>query len=210
MGTGENEQALRKIIDMIRMSSMLILGVHFYVYCHQTLAAWGYTMEFFDKIMLNLHGTGIFNSIWNGKLFALGLLVVSLIGAKGKKDEEINARSTVFYIVFGLSLYLTAHYWLLLSDMTQGAILSFGTTALGYILILTGGTWLSRLIKVKLGKDVFNRENETFPQEERKIENEFSINLPARYTLKGSTRNSYISIINPFRGLIVMGGPGSG
>jgi hypothetical protein len=210
MGTGENEQALRKIIDMIRMGSMLVLGIHFYVFCYAVLAAQGYTMEFIDRIIFNLNGTGLFNSIWNGKLFALGLLLVSLIGAKGKKDEEISVRSTVLYLILGLGLYLAGHYWLLLSDAKAAAFLTVATTIVGYILILTGGTWLSRLIKVKLGQDVFNKQNETFPQEERKVENEYSINLPARYNLKGTMRNSFINIINPFRSLTVMGGPGSG
>jgi hypothetical protein len=210
MGTGENEQALRKIIDMIRMGSMLVLCMHFYVYGHRAFDTWGYTMEFIDRMMFNLAETGLFNSIWNGKLFALALLLISLIGATGKKDEKISVRSTVLYIVCGLMLYLSGHAWLLLSDPGVATVLTIVTTTLGYIFVVTGGTWLSRLIKVKLGQDVFNKENETFPQEERKIENEYSVNLPARYNLRGSTRNSFINVINPFRALTVLGGPGSG
>jgi hypothetical protein len=57
---------------------------------------------------------------------------------------------------------------------------------------------------------VFNTLNETFPQEERLLNNEYSINLPARYNLKGRYRKSWINIINPFRALLVMGSPGSG
>ncbi len=58
-------------------------------------------------------------------------------------------------------------------------------TSLGYLFVLTGGARLSRLIKTSLNKDVFNLENETFPQEERLLENENSINLPATYRFKG-------------------------
>lgn len=210
MGTGENEQALRKIIDMIRMASMLVLGIHFYVYCHQGLATWGYTVEFIDRIMLNLSRTGLFGSVWVSKLFALGLLVVSLIGVRGKKDEEISARATVFYIVSGLILFLAGHYWLILTEVKAATVLTIITTIAGYMLMLTGGTLLSRLIKVKIGADIFNKENETFPQEERKIENEFSINLPAQYHFRGAVRKSFISFINPFRSLLVLGSPGSG
>ncbi len=83
-------------------------------------------------------------------------------------------------------------------------------TSLGFLLLLSGGTKLSRIIHAKLNSDVFNSENETFPQEERLLENEFSINLPAKYNLKGKVRNSWINIINPFRGLMVLGTPGSG
>jgi pantothenate kinase-related protein Tda10 len=61
-----------------------------------------------------------------------------------------------------------------------------------------------------LGKDIFNELNETFPQEERLLQNEYSINLRAQYNLKGKVRRSWINIINPFRGLLVTGTPGSG
>ncbi|OOQ61543.1 conjugal transfer protein TraG [Mucilaginibacter pedocola] len=80
----------------------------------------------------------------------------------------------------------------------------------GYLLILTGGTRLSRLLKINLGKDIFNNENETFPQEERLIDNEYSVNLPARYTFKGKVRASWINFVNLFRGLLVIGTPGAG
>ncbi len=75
---------------------------------------------------------------------------------------------------------------------------------------LHGGALLSRLLKNKLNKDIFNRLQETFPQEERLLNNEFSINLPALYNLKGKLRKSWINVINPFRGILVAGTPGSG
>jgi hypothetical protein len=90
------------------------------------------------------------------------------------------------------------------------AITYITATSLGYLLILAGGAQLSRLIKIKLGADVFNEMNETFPQEEKLLQNEYSINLPAQYNLKGKIRDSWINIINPFRGLLVVGSPGSG
>jgi pantothenate kinase-related protein Tda10 len=80
----------------------------------------------------------------------------------------------------------------------------------GYLLVLTGGVRLSRLIKDKLSKDIFNDNNETFPQEERLLENEYSINLPAKYRLKDKVRNSWINLINPFRGILISGTPGAG
>jgi hypothetical protein len=75
---------------------------------------------------------------------------------------------------------------------------------------MTGGTYLSRFIKLKLHKDIFNTDNECFPQEERLLENEYSVNLPAQYHLKGKIRQSWINFINPFRGLLVSGTPGAG
>ena len=69
---------------------------------------------------------------------------------------------------------------------------------------------MSRLLKNRFDQGVFNYLNETFPQEERYLENEYSINLPAQYRLKEKIRKSWINIINPFRALLVAGTPGSG
>ncbi len=58
--------------------------------------------------------------------------------------------------------------------------------------------------------DVFNNENESFQQETRLIENEYSVNLPTRFFYKGKWNNGWINIVNPFRASIVLGTPGSG
>lgn len=83
-------------------------------------------------------------------------------------------------------------------------------TTIGFLLILAAGTWISRRIKKSLVKDIFNSENETFPQEERLLENGYSVNLPAKYNYNGEIRDSWINLVNLFRGLIVAGTPGAG
>src|SRR5205823_7207362 len=95
-------------------------------------------------------------------------------------------------------------------DIKTIALSYVAITTIGFVLVLTGGTLLSRIINLRLNNSVFNSLNETFPQEERLLNNEYSINLPARYNLKGRFRKSWINIINPFRGLLIMGTPGSG
>jgi hypothetical protein len=211
MQTGENEQALRKIIDMTRICSMVILVMHFYYFCHHAFFRWGLAMEFIDKIMMNVSKTGLFNSIWNSKLFSLGLLIVSLIGVKGKKDERISLRASMFLLSLGFVLFLFGHVMLSPNfKFTIGYSLYIAITVIGYILILTGVTWLSRLLTLQLRSDIFNTLNESFPQEERLLENEYSINLPAQYTLRNKSRRSWINFINPFRALLVIGTPGAG
>jgi hypothetical protein len=211
MQTGENEQALRKIIDMTRMCSIIILLMHFYYYCHDGLHQWGYTLEFIDKVMTNISNTGIFRTIWYTKLFSLGLLLVSLIGAAGKKDEKINIGVTVGCLTLGALLFMLAHLiWFISLSIQIRTGVYIMAMAVGYILVLTGGTWLSRLIKLQLRNDIFNSLNESFPQEERLLENEYSINLPAQYILRGSARRSWINFINPFRAVLVIGTPGAG
>ncbi|MFA6275783.1 MAG: conjugal transfer protein MobC [Pedobacter sp.] len=211
MNTGEDIQGLRKIIDFTRLISLFILSIHFYICCYLAFKQWGFTVEITDKIIANISRTGLFNNLLLPKLATLLCLVISLIGAKGKKDEKINVRSIVTYLVSGLVLYfISALCFYIQATSTLVAITYIAITSIGYILILTGGVLLSRLIKENLNKDIFNDDNETFPQEERLLENEYSINLPAKYRLKDKVRDSWINFINPFRGMLVAGTPGAG
>ena len=58
--------------------------------------------------------------------------------------------------------------------------LYIATMAVGYICLLMGGLWMSRLLKYNLMEDVFNNENESFMQETRLLTNDYSVNLPTR------------------------------
>lgn len=212
MSTGENEQGLRKILDMTRLISIMILALHCYYYCYGAFRQWQLTVELTDRLMGNIQRTGLFNNFITSKLIALGFLAISLLGAKGKKDEKLNFKTTFSYIIPGLIIYFISILFLwIITGMQLAAVLYIGVTALGYLLVLSGGTLLSRIIHQRLNsKDIFNKENETFPQEERLLENEYSINLPAKYQLKNEVRDSWINIINPFRGTLIAGSPGAG
>jgi len=211
MQTGEDIHGLRKIIDFTRLISVAILAIHFYCCCYRAFKQWHWTAGITDRIVTNIARTGIFHNLWEPKIAALLALIISLIGVRGRKDEKMNYRTITAYLLTGLLIYFIS---ILSFYMPVGigviAIVYMALTGIGYLLFLTGGTYLSRLLKDKLSKDIFNTENETFPQEERKLENEYSVNLPAKYNLKGKTRDSWINFINPFRGLLVAGTPGAG
>jgi hypothetical protein len=212
MQTGENEQAMRKILDMTRLISIVILVIHFYYFCYAAFHEWGLSSTLSDRLMDNIYRTGLFEGFHKSKLISLGFLFISLLGAKGRKDEKLNHKTAFAYIITGLLIYFVSYLTLLVKiKTTELAMVYIGITSVGFLLTLSGGTLLSRIIRNRLNnKDIFNRENETFPQEERLLENEYSINLPARYQLKDKMRNSWINIINPFRGVMVLGTPGSG
>lgn len=212
MGTGENEQALRKIADLSRIISIIILLLHFYHSCYTIFLNWGWHTALTDRILVHISRTGLFQALWYAKIGALLFLVISLLGVRGRKDENLNYKKPLKYIISGLFLYFGSIFFAyILNGITVVAIAYMLVTSLGFILILTGATWLSRIIKDRLDAgDIFNKENETFPQEQRLLENEYSVNLPAEYTFKKKKHRSWINIINPFRGLMVLGTPGAG
>lgn len=211
MNTGEDINALRKIVDLTRYISIFILLVHFYLSCYVGFESWGWTTVITNRIIENISKTGLFSGFLIAKISALVFLLISLIGLKGRKEETIQVKKILWYFLLGLVLYFSSVGSFYLNAGAESVtIVYIGFTLTGYLLILSGGTLLSRYIKEKLKKDIFNTENETFPQEERLLENEYSINLPAKYRLKDSIRDSWINIINPFRGILIAGSPGAG
>jgi len=212
MNTGENQQGLQKILDMTRLISILVLAFHFYYYCYQAFYGWGLSSKITDQVLKNIANTGLFSQFLKTKWITLGFLMLSLLGARGRKTEHLKMQTAVKYITAGLCFYFLSYFLLFLPFVFQTiAVLYILVTSLGYLLILKGGTLVSRVIQVKLdNKDIFNSENETFPQEERLLENEFSVNLPCVYQFRSLLRSSWINFIDPFRSLLVMGSPGSG
>jgi hypothetical protein len=211
MQTGENEQALRKIMDFTRYLGILVLILHFYFGCYGAFVQIHLTYPIVNRLLISIYKLPVFKNSLLTKSFAIILLIASLIGSKGKKDQKIRLGNAITYLVLGLIFYYLSGilFRLRFSNLTIG-IIYISVTSLGFLLFISGVSLLFRIINVKLTDDIFNKENETFPQEERLLENEYSINLPAEYNLKGKKKNSWINVINPFRSLLVCGGPGAG
>ena len=212
MQAGDNAHALNRILDLTRFISIVLLLVHFYSTCYPAVKTWGLTFSLLDSLVYNLTGSLFFLSgINTPKTASLLLLIISLIGVRGKKSDKLTLPPALFYIFIGVLLFYLSSLFLRLSMVeTSLAQLYISVTAIGYLSILAGGARLTRILYLRYGKDIFNEKNETFPQEERKLTNEYSVNLPAQYQLKGTTRKSWINIINPFRALLVLGTPGAG
>lgn len=162
MNTGEDIQGLRKITDFTRLISIFILVIHFYLCCYQAFKAWGWTAEITDRLISNIARTGLFSGIMIPKLSALLMLIISLVAVKGKKDEKIQKNAIIAYLLTGLLLFFISALCLYLYTSVQiVAVLYIAITSIGYLLILTGGGLLSRLIKnaLKLNTSLFQRFN---------------------------------------------------
>jgi hypothetical protein len=211
MSTGENEMGLRKILDMTRFASIFMLLLHSYFYCYSAFRIWGIRSNLTDRILRNTMNTGLFADFNRSKLIALGLLVISLMGAKGKKKVELQPGLIMLLILTGLVLYFGSSFILSLDTAPEKLTIAYlPLTFAGFLCMLSGGNLLSRLIQDKLTNDLFNEINETFPQQEKLIENEYAVYFRARYQLKDKMRDSYICLPNPFSGTIVVGRPGAG
>ena len=205
-------RALAKIMEFGRAVSIFLLVVHVYVYCYPSITAWHLNLEVIDRILVNFNNTtGIFNCILWSKLLAVLLLAVSCLGTHGVKGEKITWPKIYAALVAGCVLFFL-NWWLLelpLPHMANTAFYIFTLTA-GYLALLMSGLWMSRLYRHNLMEDVFNMENESFMQETRLMENEYSVNLPTRFYYKKHWNNGFVNIVNIFRACMVIGTPGSG
>ena len=205
-------RALAKIMEFGRAVSIFLLMVHVYVYCYPSITSWNLNLEVIDKIIMNFNNTtGIFNCVLWSKLAVTLLLAVSCLGTKGVKGEKIT-RHKIHAALFAGCILFFLNWWILDLPLPHAAVtaLYVFTLVSGYLCLLMAGLWMSRLYKHNLMEDVFNLENESFQQETRLMENEYSVNLPTKFQYQGRLNDGWINVVNPFRATIVLGTPGSG
>ncbi len=208
---GEDDlRGLAKIMAFMRAVSILLVLMHFYWFCYGLFAERGWTLEIIGKILTNFNRTaGFFEHTLYTKIFALVLLALSCLGTKGVKNEKITWGKIYTALAIGFVLFFLNTPLLKLSAGIATTLYIL-TTGLGYIALLMAGVWMSRLLRNNLMDDVFNNENESFGQETRLMENEYSVNLPTKFYYKGKWNDGWINVVNPFRASIVLGTPGSG
>ena len=212
MAQEDDLRALGKVMDFMRGISVIFLLINCYWFCYEAFQSWHFTLGIINKILMNFQrSTGLFSSILWTKLFCVIFLALSCLGTKGVKEEKITWPK-IWTVLFAGFVLFFLNWWLLALPIGKvgAASLYIFTLSLGYICLLMGGVWMSRLLKNNLMDDVFNTENESFMQETRLMENEYSVNFPTRFYYKKKWNKGWINVVNPFRASMVLGTPGSG
>ena len=212
MAQEDDLRALGKVMDFMRGISVIFLLINCYWFSYEAFHEWHFTLGIINKILINFQRTtGLFSSILWTKLFCVVFLALSCLGTKGVKEEKITWKR-IWTVLFSGFVFFFLNWWLLVLPIGKIGVASLYifTLSVGYICLLMGGVWMSRLLKNNLMDDVFNTENESFMQETRLMENEYSVNLPTRFYYKKKWNNGWINVVNPFRASMVLGTPGSG
>lgn len=199
-------RSLAKIMDLLRGVSIILVVANIYWFSQALVDGWRFHPETM-KVLGNLNDAGgLFKNAWNAKWWSLLLLALSCFGTKGVKNEKIKWSQIWMFLSIGAVLFFL-NWWMVSLGWTM---LYIATTIAGFVCLLLGGVWMSRLLKNNMMDDRFNEENESFMQETRLIKNEYSVNLPIRFYYKKKWNNGWINVVNPFRATIVLGTPGSG
>ena len=159
----------------------------------------------------------VFNSVAGCKVAELVCICVVCIGTKAKKALKFNLKTMVIYpVLAGLTLVGLCFLfhglpvgmnWL---GFPANRIIYAFCSVVGTMLVHQGLDGIAKYYNHKVGEDRFNFENESFEQSEKKTETPYSVNIPMIYYFKRKMHKGWINIINPFRGTIVLGTPGSG
>jgi len=209
----------RGIFNGCLASSVLLFLLHLYYYCRAIVLHWGLMPDPALKVMVKIEATGFFRHIGVSKFLALVFLALSLLGPSGRKNKKFNAAITASLVMTGLVIFfisaLVYSEWrtwdMSLEKTIRGEIWYAVASVVGYILLLAAGKRLSQRLPSSFGnKDPFGRDKAGFPQERRRRESTFSLHFRARYEYRGKEKKSWINIINPRRGVLILGSPGSG
>ena len=194
------ESSVKPMYSMFLLFAGAILVFIVYYYAYPMWASLGLRSAMTDNIVESFYRSGAFRNQWSVRLVCLFFCTLSVIIRSGK-SKETGWREIVFPVGIGLALFMTAPW------MGAGILFVVATVA-GFVLFLLGVIALGRLYHSFNAKlpDYFD----TFPQCEKLIENEDSINIPLTYQWEGKRRQGYINVVSPQRGCMILGTPGSG
>ncbi|GAA4463027.1 conjugal transfer protein MobC [Nibrella saemangeumensis] len=212
-GSSNYDQEWRGILQTILFIGFVLIGFHLYYYCYTSFRQHNLTFAVLDTFIRNLNqSSGIFGHPFISKLLALFVLGVYTFGNKTRKTLDVTWAVVGRYALIGFMLLMGNGYILHWSTLSvDSRAFGYGiTTIVAYLMLIRAGAYANRIIDLKMGDDPFNRDNESFEQEEIMLQNEYSINIPTRYYYKGKTKQGMVNVPNPFRATIVIGTPGSG
>lgn len=201
---GESRELLR-LHEGFRFFSYLLLLVSLYLIQVEFFKSYNLYIPELGGLIMKLQKLSLLVHPIYSKALCMGFLMITCIGTKAKKDRKLKVSRLLIQLSLGLIMYWGSHFLL---KHQAGLYLLFSFW--GFVILNISFDNLSKLINVNLMKDRFNRENESFKQEEERMENDYSVNLKTRYKHQKREREGWINLVNPFRGSMVIGTPGSG
>ncbi len=192
--------------------SLSIYGLHLYYFCYPVFLDLHLTGHLVDKLLDEISRTGLFDSLLTCKLIVVFFLFLACLAHRGQAERRGSLRRIKTMAALGLVLYFGT--FVIFARLGSPAVTSCWyvlVTTVGWLLLLVAGMRLKRHLLVQgTSGDVFGKQKAGFPQEERPITAEFSLHFRGKYRLEGRERNSWINLVNPRRGVLVLGSPGSG
>lgn len=209
----EETREQQKLHGFLQCAIYVMVALEAAIFVYIRAPVWG----IFHPALVRISRIAIYDNLVYSKLATLSLICLVSIGTLAKKKTDLNLKT---HIVYPLGLGLVFYFGGLWCYNRPSA-LAFSYTSwynLGFIASSFAGALLtsigmdniSKIIHSGLGKDVWNVEGESFMQPVKRVDTPYSVNIPMLFYYQGRVREGWINIVNPFRGSILIGTPGSG
>ena len=173
-----------------------------------------------SNILQSFAKMGVFFPPINAKLSTLVLITLVAIGTRAKKKHDLDVTKEIFLpISVGLIMIISSLtlVWGAGNPNLPYVVPYLNGYQLGYLLLSYAGTMItqkgadsiSKLMQTKMDKDRWNTEEESFDQNRELVETPTSVNIPYKFRYKKQIHQGWMNI-DPFRGSMVIGVPGSG
>lgn len=217
--THAEKEGRAKGVELLLSIALLLVFLHHYWYNNDLFSGIPSFGSFNPTALLNLvlfrlnERYDLFLHPLITKIVVFFLLILYSIGSRGKIDPSIKVKQVYLYASMGTVLYFLNIYFLyqsfLFSTQTADIIYLF-SNCIAIFWIIKAGQNASRIMFFKNNNDIFNNENETFPQNEDFKENDDSIHFKTLYYYNKKWRDGWVNIVNPYRSNMILGTPGSG
>ncbi|MDV3507061.1 mobilization protein [Elizabethkingia anophelis] len=177
-------------------------------------------IKFLSNLLANFSKMVFFYPPLHAKLATIVLIALVATGTKAKKKKDLNiTKEIIIPIIIGLGMILGSLALVnnagnnslpkVLPVLNLFQIIYALLSLVGAIITQVGADNISKYMQLKMGKDRWNVEEESFDQNQELVETDTSVNIPYIFRHNKKNNNGWINV-NPFRGTIVIGVPGSG
>lgn len=200
----------RKMASYFTTVSFLLLLAHIYVVCYSAFQQPGQIGAIAGRLQKAMGGIHFVADENTCKLSTLLLLLLSCLPLGRPSDRKVDFKVPLIFLGVGLLIYFSTVDFTPVNDDSPSAYCYIAITGFGYMMIVAAAARLSSSISYAFSAKRFQDNASGFRQEEQLVTTEYSLNFRAKYGYNGRNRKSYINIVNPRRGVLILGFPGSG
>ena len=195
MAHDERERTFRPMIVV----GLALVGINMYWFGYEFFSECGFVWPPFNEVLGRMATSGIFENQYTLKAAALVSLFMGSISRRGKYSHE-EWSQIIVYSTISACVFFFPYFHPLLYLLTTGIGSVLVTIAVG-----------------KIGNKIGGMHNptaspyETFEQgTDTPIITDHSVNFRIKYMVNGKWKKGWLNVVNPFRGNMIFGGPGSG
>ncbi|MFI5160499.1 MAG: type IV secretion system DNA-binding domain-containing protein [Sphingobacteriales bacterium] len=198
----EETREQQKLHGFLQCGIYVTVALEACIFIYKNSPFWG----FFHTPLIKLSRLPIYHNIVYSKLSTFLLICLVSIGTLSKKKVDLKPKQQIIYpLTVGLLLFFGSIYWIGKLDWVY-----MTCSLVGAILTSLSMDNISKMIRSGLGKDKWNIEGESFMQQVKPVVTPYSVNIPMQFYFKGKVWDGWLNLVNPFRGTILIGTPGSG